>query len=710
MTSAPLTGTIRVGIVGAGLVSDLHIRGLRRLEGVEIAGICDADAARAERKAAQHGIPAWFGSQRELLAAARPHVVHLLTPPWTHADLCLEAFEAGAHAYVEKPLAVSVADCERMRDGAERSGRRLCVGHCMVYDPLMQRARDLLASGDVGEVLHAAALYAFDPGRIAGYDQRWYRRLPGGGVEDLASHPASLLLRVLGTPTSVTGARGRGARGGDEVAALVDAARGTGSLVVSLGMRPEEVSLDIRCTRGLIRINFSTMVMSVQRERGIPKKLAHGVRNLETASQLVTQTFTSTARFLAKRMDTTKGIHSLIEAFYGALRAGEPAPVGVDEGLEAVRLMRTLWPESDAPARPARWTLAEPTPPASPRSEPPRSALVTGATGFIGSHLVRLLAERGVRVRALARNPERAAALVMPGVEVVIGDFGEPAVTDGLADGMDTIFHLASVMKGSWDDFERVDVNGTRRLLEEAVRAGVRRIVYTSTLAAYPLGDLPDGAVVTEDSVPPADSSRVSPYARAKLAVEEMLLEAHRAGRIEAVITRPGLVFGPGSTPFLTHVPHLGSLRGDRYVLFGDGRTPLPLTYVGNTVEALWRCATVPEAAGETFTLVDPRVPTQRSYVRALARASGRPLRVTGIPRPAATLLGLGVETAARVMKRDAPTSRRLLRGKWVRVSFDCSRAERILGWNPEVSWEEGLQRAVEGWRAQRAGGAPGRS
>jgi nucleoside-diphosphate-sugar epimerase/predicted dehydrogenase len=687
------------------MISDLHIAGLRRC-GVEVAAIVDADAERAAAKAAQHGVRASFGDVAAMLRAIRPDAVHVLTPPATHADLAVAAFEAGAHVYVEKPLALTEEECDRMIAAARAAGRELCAGHSLVYDPLMRQVTDAVNTGAIGAVLGASAVYCFDPRRIPGYNSKgWYRRLAGGFVEDLASHPASILLAVLGRARQVTGVtapREDGTPG--SVTALVEGERGAGTLVVSLDARPEEVSLVIRGSRGTAQVNFSTMVAAVIPDRKLPKKVAHGVRNLETAAHHAVQTFTNTARFLTGRMDTTKGLHTLIAAFYDALAAGRPAPVTGEDGREVVRVLRSLWP-ADAPAaeRPARWVLHRPEEWSdapfgrAPGETAPMTALVTGATGFIGAHLVRRLAARGVRVRALARSPGKARRLAGPGVEVVIGDFGDPDVIPGLAEGADVVFHLASVMSGSAEEFERVDLAGGARLIEEARCARVKRVVFTSTMGAYALAELDDGAVVTEDMID--EPERVGHYARAKLLLERMLMEAHRRGDFEAVITRPGLVFGPGTSPYLEHLPHLGTLRGDRYVVMGDGRVPLQLTYVENTVDALWLAATRPGAAGGTFTIIDDDLPTQREFVARLAGLTRRPLRVAAIPRPVVWGIGLGVEALARALGRKPPTTRRLLRGKTVKLRFDTARAKEVLGWRPEVGWEEGLQRAVEAAR-----------
>lgn len=692
---------LRTAIVGAGLISDLHILGLEAI-GVPVVAIADADPERAASRAGRYGIPHSFGDTQEMLRAARPEAVHVLTPPATHADVAVAALEAGAHVYVEKPFAASVADCDRMIAAAAAAGRSLCAGHSLVFDPLMRQLLDAIARGEIGDVLGASAVYCFDPKRIPGYNTKsWYRRLEGGFVEDLASHPASVLLAVVGAPLDVTSAPERRDDGEERgITALVTGERAAGTLVVSLDARPEDVSLSVRGTRGTAYVNFSTMVSAVTRHRKLPKKLAHGVRNFETASQLAVQTVTNTARFLTRRMDTTKGLHTLIAAFHDAIASGGPVPVSGEQGREVVQLLRRLWPEDaaagpDAGAvihRPAEWSDA----PFGrvPGSATPMTALVTGATGFIGTHLVHALVRRGVRVRALARSAAKARRIAGPGVEVVLGDFGDPAAIPGLAEGADVVFHLASAMSGSRDDFEQVDLAGGRRLMDEAVRAGVKRFVFTSTMGAYALAELDDGATVTEEMIDQPD--RVGEYARAKLLLERVLMEAHARGDFEAVVLRPGLVFGPGTSPYLEHLPHLGSLKGDRYIVMGDGEVPLQLTYVENTVEALWLAATEPGAAGGTFTIIDDDLPTQRGFVTRLAELTGRPLAVRAIPRPAVWAIGLGVETLSGALRRKPPTTRRLLRGKTVKLRFDTSRAQQVLGWKPTVGWEEGVRRSVE--------------
>ncbi len=338
----------RVGLVGAGAIADLHLQALAARPGVELVGLADLDRERARRKADRFEVGSTHGSLGELLARGRPDVVHVLTPPSTHAALAVEALEAGAHVYVEKPMASSVKECREMQEAAASAGRELCVGHSMVHDPLFRRLENALSEGAVGELLTASFHLAFAPARHPGHadESHWTRSLPGGLLEDLAVHPASVLSRLLGRidrTVRVPAADPEEDAGRTELTAAVQAARGLGVLSLSLRQRPADAVLDVRGTAGGARLNYSNRTLTLEPAREISPKIERGLRNLHLAAQLTTQTVTSTARFLMGRLDATGGVHTLIGTFYRALAAGEPAPVPPDEGRRAVRLVREIW-------------------------------------------------------------------------------------------------------------------------------------------------------------------------------------------------------------------------------------------------------------------------------------------------------------------------------------------------------------------------------
>ncbi len=357
-------------------------------------------------------------------------------------------------------------------------------------------------------------------------------------------------------------------------------------------------------------------------------------------------------------------------------------------------------------------------------------ALVTGATGLIGSQLVRALLCRGDSVRILARSASRAAPLRAGGAEVAIGDLGEldgasapsahgtPAssadrgTSDGPAGGgnpadggsstgrcgsanlsglvkdIDIVFHLASAIHAPSETFERVDVRGTERLLEAAGCAGVKRFVFPGTLSSYDLAEVRPGTAIDERS-PFGRIERLGNYARAKARAEAAVLAAHRRGKLEAAIVRLGLTCGLGASLFPAHV---GRLKANVLVMFGDGRLPLPLVLLDNAVDALILAATVPAAGGESFNIVDDEPVTQDEYLALLEQTTGSMPRVVKLPRAAYSALGAVTALAAAARGKEPETTPYRVRSRLRPVRWDCSKAHRILEWHSRVPLRDGLK------------------
>jgi nucleoside-diphosphate-sugar epimerase len=322
-------------------------------------------------------------------------------------------------------------------------------------------------------------------------------------------------------------------------------------------------------------------------------------------------------------------------------------------------------------------------------------ALVTGATGFLGPHLVRSLLAQGHGVRILVRSAQRAEPLARSGAEVRLGDLSNSETLRGVAQGVDTIFHLArSATHASAEVFERVDVRGTEALLSEAEGAGVRRIVFVGTLAGFPLAQMADGSEIDEQC-PFDESGLLGNYARSKARAEGIVLGANGRGGLECVVIRLGLVCGPGTPVLPSHV--CLAVSPNWAVLFGDGRVPLPLTLVDNAVDALVLGATTQGISGEVFHIVDDDTMTQRGYLQLLRiTAGGRP-RVVQLPRVAYYALGTAMELFGALRGVEPSTNRYRIRGRLRRVRWNCEKARRVLQWKPRIALRVGLTDAFRG-------------
>lgn len=313
-------------------------------------------------------------------------------------------------------------------------------------------------------------------------------------------------------------------------------------------------------------------------------------------------------------------------------------------------------------------------------------ALVTGANGFIGSHLTERLLAEGHRVRCLVRPTSDRRWIERLPVEFVVGDLTEPGSPDRAVSGVDWVFHLGGVVKAIGEaEFLRVNAEGTRRLGEAAARARVARFILLSSLAA--VGPSPDERPLDEECVP----RPVSAYGRSKLAAEAFALGCGAP----AVVLRPPAVYGPRDRDVLPFFRL--AARGIALVL-GEPRRPVSLIHVSDLVAYIVRTASATGVEGQTYFVSDGAVHVWSDVVETLARTLGRrPRRLT--IRPGLLWLAACFEErrAALTGRRPLLTRERLREfrgGAWV---CDGRRAREELGMEPRVALGDGLA-ATAAW------------
>jgi dihydroflavonol-4-reductase len=207
--------------------------------------------------------------------------------------------------------------------------------------------------------------------------------------------------------------------------------------------------------------------------------------------------------------------------------------------------------------------------------------LVTGGTGFIGGHLIKRLLRDGVSVKALIRNSSKAEELKKLGVELTIGDVTDKTSLQGIMKGCDVLYHLGNVSRWWLPDkslYYKINVEGTKSILIEALKEGVKKVVYTSSLAAI---RQPKGEIAKEETEHKGDFE--SHYGRSKFLAEKEVLKIHREHGLPVVILNPGVVIGPGDLKTFgrTIIEFLnGKLKA---ILFEE--SIVPLVYIDDTVE-----------------------------------------------------------------------------------------------------------------------------
>ncbi len=321
-------------------------------------------------------------------------------------------------------------------------------------------------------------------------------------------------------------------------------------------------------------------------------------------------------------------------------------------------------------------------------------ALVTGASGFTGSHLTRRLLASGYEVRVLVRKGSDRSVIEGLPVEWAYADLADHAPVDDAMRGIGIVFHVAAAFRVEgvpkqlfWD----VNVGGTRKLLEAAGRAGIRRFVHCSTIGVQ-------GAIVNPPAREDAPYAPCDHYQASKRDGEVLALEFFRSERLPGTVVRPAMIYGPGDTRWLKlfRAIHHGTFR-----MIGDGETLCHPVFIDDLVAGMVLAAERDEALGEVITIGGDEYLTLNELVEKIANVLDRPLRRRRIPVWPVHLAGLLCEVTFRPLGIDPPLHRRRI-GFFVHDrAFDISKAKQLLGYEPRVTLDEGLRRTAAWYRTQ---------
>jgi UDP-glucose 4-epimerase len=320
------------------------------------------------------------------------------------------------------------------------------------------------------------------------------------------------------------------------------------------------------------------------------------------------------------------------------------------------------------------------------------NVLVTGATGFIGQHLVKRLIQEGHTVRCLIRDAEKAKRVLgNKGVEYVVGDITEKETLRNACDNISIVYHLAAIMghdlpsKSAFDKFRRVNTDGTRNISESCIESGIDKFIYVSSTAA--MGLLKDKVVNEETPCNPFTPYQVSKY-EGELIVRELTADHGFPG----IVLRPSMVYGIGfKGDFLTIAK---VVKTGVFPKIGFGRNLSPALYIDDLVACISK-AKDRAIVGQTYIISSEESYELERVVRIISEALNVKVRMVFVPKALAILGAWFLESAFLLMGKTPWVTQRNIRSTTTDRVFDVMKAKEELGFRQRVSIEEGLTKTV---------------
>ena len=324
--------------------------------------------------------------------------------------------------------------------------------------------------------------------------------------------------------------------------------------------------------------------------------------------------------------------------------------------------------------------------------------LVTGANGYTGSWLSKYLAQRGVKLRAMYWAPDGEPDFKHENIEFVAGDLRDKESLKRALDGIEVVHNVAALYRPTnvpeqlyWD----VNVTGIQNIVELSAAMGVKRFVQCSTIGVH--GNVANPPANENAPIKPDDYYQLTKYKG-----EVLSLELGRSLSLPVSVIRPAAIYGARETRFLKLAK---VLQSGRFVMFGKGDVCYHFIYIDDLCDAFVRCAEKPQAVGEVFIIADDKAVTLNKIVEIMCDELDVPTPKLHLPYFLLYGASAVCELACKPFHISPPLHRR--RAEWFNSmrSFDISKARRVIGYEPQVSAEQGLRIMVRsfidaGWIA----------
>jgi predicted dehydrogenase len=353
---------MKVGIVGCGKMAEQHAAQIRRIAGAEIVAVCDSELLMARDICERLGIKTSFSDAKEMLEAVKLDVVHVTTPPQSHAAIGKMCLEAGCNVYIEKPFTLNATEAEKIIDLASQKGLKVTAGHNAQFTQAMCRMRELVKSGYLGgKPVHMESIYCYDFGdesyakALLGDEDHWVRKLPGSLLQNIITHGISKIAEFLSGDNPTVIAYGFTspflAQIGqkeiiDEVRVIIrDEDLTMAYFTFSSQIKPIPHQFRLYGPQNSLIVDDDHQILIRERNKEYKSYLRYFIPPFGYAKQHVENFSFNFRKFLAKdfHLPNDAALNTLITSFYNSITTNAPLPLSYREIILTSRIMDAIF-------------------------------------------------------------------------------------------------------------------------------------------------------------------------------------------------------------------------------------------------------------------------------------------------------------------------------------------------------------------------------
>lgn len=700
---------MRAGILGAGYISDFHLKAIIKQGNAELVAICDMNEQASNKLGAHYPEAAIYTDLAAMLSEAKLNVVHVLTQPDSHFTLAKLVIEAGCHAIIEKPVTINSAQAEELAALAAEHGVSVAINHNFVFSRPFNQLKAALDKGELGPIKSIHVVWKkILPQATFGPWNLWMLREPGNILFETGSHSLSELQAVIDSKIAIKRVAARlpkvlpsgsvfyrrwniAAEAGD-VAIQIDTAFDQGY---------EQHFIEVEGMFGVARADIENDIFTIDSPTGRAYDVERFRVNFREGGRRIQQAFATYASYAGSKFLSSatggpyetsmlNGIANCYEELQGRSSRKESSiayAIAIAKTAEAI-LAKMPKPkevaDADKPAVPA--TVAEPAIEAK--------ILIVGASGFIGKRLLMALQGQQRGVRALVRNASALTGVTLQSnCELMVGDFRDADVIERALQGIETVFHLAVAHGNSLQGYLKADSEPSLKFARLCQQKNIKRFIYTGTIDSLNLARA--GKIKEADGVDTALTRRNN-YAHSKAITEAKLRQMHQQDGFPVVIVRPAIVLGAGGP--VNHVGVANWFGLGRCAYWGKGDNLIPAVLVDDVVKALVATIDAEGIDGRTYNLSAEPCISSRDYVAEVEKVLGGKIMAessSALGHYLGDLLKWSVKVLARHPDKARIPSLHDWRCREQHAAFDTSRAREDLDWEPINDRETIIEQGV---------------